>query len=393
MGVEFEHGEKIDWRAYHEKLRTTIEMERLLPLLGVVIPECLGSSGYKVLCPAHADRTPSMHVYSAQNRAWCYSCSRGFDTIGLTAAVRNVEYTEAADWLGEQFGICPNDCTSGVPLPVSPSRIVRPRLSLVQKPPQPMDAGLARLYHRQLGPDEYEWYEKERLLPPWVVDSLLLGHTLPGEFPPAFTIPVWGRRVGEDLVTVRYRLDDREPGVAPSEDLQHLAVRKYWGRRGRNSVYPFGMFSLACQSDWVVICESELDQLALFAWGIPAFTLTAGAIAQAKHLIAWERHISDFPRWVIAVDDDDAGREATSIITARWQTRAVPFSWPEHAWNGEHDGKRKAGDVTDFLHCFGYGEFLDGVERAISENRSVSIFGGGKLLWRGWGQQQVQWVG
>jgi hypothetical protein len=45
----------------------------------------VGRSG-KVLCPFHADRTPSLHVYPEPGRGWyCYGCGRGGSVYDLAA--------------------------------------------------------------------------------------------------------------------------------------------------------------------------------------------------------------------------------------------------------------------------------------------------------------------
>jgi hypothetical protein len=229
----------------------------------------------------------------------------------------------------------------------------------------------------------------------------MLGHTLPEDWPPAFVIPVWGHRIGE-LVTMRFRLDDNSPldiDRQPPEK-RALAERRFWGVTDRNGAYPFGVWSLQGNDDWIVLCEAELDVLALMAQGIPAITLTMGA--DGKRWQEWERFLLPYNKWIVALDDDIAGRNATDVMRARWPTRAAPFPWPAWEWNGvDEDGKKKAGDVTDFLVRFGVGQFLERIEIGLRRHREDGIANakvtdnGKRLFWRGWrdmGAQQVQWA-
>ena len=46
-------------------------------------------------CPFHEERTPSFHVYIAENRAWCFGCNQGGDTIAVAMLLQDCSFKEA----------------------------------------------------------------------------------------------------------------------------------------------------------------------------------------------------------------------------------------------------------------------------------------------------------
>jgi len=54
----------------------------------------------KALCPAHSEKTPSLHFYQKQNRAYCFGgCGRGFDSIDIYMMLNNCDFKEAVQKL------------------------------------------------------------------------------------------------------------------------------------------------------------------------------------------------------------------------------------------------------------------------------------------------------
>ena len=72
-----------------------------------LLGQAVGRSG-KVLCPFHADGTPSLHVYPEPGRGWyCYGCGRGGSVYDLAALLwghtgtRGSEFVALRDELRE----------------------------------------------------------------------------------------------------------------------------------------------------------------------------------------------------------------------------------------------------------------------------------------------------
>lgn len=47
------------------------------------------------LCPFHDERTPSFHVYTKENRVWCFGCNQGGDSIRLYMLLHDCDFKEA----------------------------------------------------------------------------------------------------------------------------------------------------------------------------------------------------------------------------------------------------------------------------------------------------------
>ena len=56
-----------------------------------------------ILCPFHADTTPSMRVH--RDGTWCFSCVRGWDVIALVEHYRNVGFVDAVCWILREAGV------------------------------------------------------------------------------------------------------------------------------------------------------------------------------------------------------------------------------------------------------------------------------------------------
>lgn len=50
-------------------------------------------TGSKILCPFHADNTPSAHLY--QERAYCFVCHKNIDTLAYVMAIEGLSFVDA----------------------------------------------------------------------------------------------------------------------------------------------------------------------------------------------------------------------------------------------------------------------------------------------------------
>ena len=57
----------------------------------------------KVLCLHHSEKTPSMQLY--HDHAYCFSCNKRLDAIGMTQEVKGLNFKEAAEYLVQKQGI------------------------------------------------------------------------------------------------------------------------------------------------------------------------------------------------------------------------------------------------------------------------------------------------
>ena len=153
----------------------------------------------------------------------------------------------------------------------------------------------------------------------------------------AFVIPVLH---GSRVQALRFRRDDHwddeltEPGP------------KYWGLPGRNAIVLYKPEIppwVPVRSDYVHLCEGELDALRLAQEGLPAWSLTNGARAfRVEHAEAFTGF-----KVKVVYDQDPSGRQAGQLIARVLGARNV--IWPEVL------GK----DVTEFLQRWSLQAFLN----------------------------------
>ena len=70
------------------------------------VADALGLTHRKgfLLCPSHAEKTPSCHL-SANGFFKCFGCGIGGDSIGLVMLIRKCSFREAVEWIASRFGI------------------------------------------------------------------------------------------------------------------------------------------------------------------------------------------------------------------------------------------------------------------------------------------------
>lgn len=85
-------------------------------------------STYRSLCPWHEDTHPSLVTYEkdGENRCYCFACRKGGTTIDYIMAHENLQFTEACQWLSQEFGISMEESSQSARLPRRP---VRPNIT------------------------------------------------------------------------------------------------------------------------------------------------------------------------------------------------------------------------------------------------------------------------
>lgn len=344
---------RIDWTAYHEAIRR-IPITLVLNLLGVNTGDIEGRRDGHVLCPAHGDsNTPSLHVFVDQNFAYCFGCSETYNTMTLYAAARKVDYKNAYDELGKAFGITPDAPNADNPVLLAKCAEVRERTP--DKPiqrPEPLSHKVAQDLHNNLTDEQRDMYRSWGI-DDWVIDQFQLGHTGMGAYQPAYTIPVWDAP-GGDLFTIRYRRDDKVFSRSNLSDKQrkYFKIRKYWGTKGRNDLYPFGLWTTTLGDNFIILVESEKTVLAAATPFMPILTLTGGVGGHPKAFrTTYGKFLDKFDHIVVAYDDDRPGDSAYSKMYEMYPDKVLKFPWPLTDWGGS--------DPVDFFLLHSKAKFLD----------------------------------
>jgi DNA primase len=131
---------------------------------------------------------------------------------------------------------------------------------------------------------------------------------------------------------------------------------KYWGTKGRNSVYLFNEkvleFASLKTSDFVVaITEGELDALRLVQEGFAAVSATNGAGAFDGAFLPMFRLARAI---VVMYDQDDEGRRNADRVAKLFKSKAKVVHWDMN------EGK----DVTDFLKAHSISDLKKLIEKS-----------------------------
>lgn len=265
-----------------------------------------------VRCPRHNDPTYSMAVY--EDHTFCFGgCGwlRRYESLALLvglwdgkeATVRQaVRAVKAGKWLTDKA----YQATARV-------EISRPSSG------RGIDTSMPATFHRYLlsKEDTLSYFIKWRGLS---IDTIR--HAMVGYTGTHFTLPIWDS--SGTLVSIRYRSDPR--WYADND------TAKYSGIRNHNGVYIYDARDICKYATndmdlWVT--EGEYDRLALFQMGSTrAVTLTNGAATLDK-LPDILSAMGLYPyRWVLALDQDDAGNKAGSKLYDKVKDKVLRAEWP-----------------------------------------------------------------
>lgn len=271
--------------------------------------------GYMALCPAHDDRSPSLSVSEGDDGRLLLHCHGGCKTEDVVKALG----LEMRDLFEETTG-------NG-----------RPRQTATPKQtdePNPINAAIITKLHAALTCEARSYLRQKRILTDEVIDRYQLGLC---------------ERNGQKRVSIPVK-DDEElvrnirlwmaPEFRDESDAGDKIVSWAQGY-GATRLFPVDQL----EHDELVLCEGELDALALIGHGVPAITLTNGADVAPNKQAA---ELFTDKTVTILMDHDDAGREGAE----KRGEALTPFAaevriavWP--------DGRDEKWDATDELRAHG----------------------------------------
>lgn len=86
-----------------EQLKNTCRIEEIINSYVELKPSSGGR--FVGLCPFHAEKTPSMMVYTSTQSFYCFGCGAGGDVISFIMKIENLEYIEALKFLSQRAKI------------------------------------------------------------------------------------------------------------------------------------------------------------------------------------------------------------------------------------------------------------------------------------------------
>ena len=279
-------------------------------------------------CPFHPDGgRPNLYVYPDTGSFYCFRCAIGGDVISFVERIERLGFRDAVARL---TGEHPTPTTVRV-RPRRPSRRTRAPWGLEERA---CLAAAVELYHnRLLGEPAALAYVEGRGIDRMTIERCRVGYASGKELVAYLR---WRRLPHQAAVRVGLLgHDGREflagrvvvPEVRAGQPiwlvgrvLDDSAGPKYLGLPGRK---PLLGWEAASAEREVWLTEGVFDWLALRSWGYPALALV-GTHVRAAAL----RALARFERIYLLLDNDDAGRAATSELVRTLGQRAVPVSLP-----------------------------------------------------------------
>ena len=86
-----------------EQLKNACRIEEIINSYVELKPS--GGGRFVGLCPFHAEKTPSMMVYTSTQSFYCFGCGAGGDVISFIMKIENLEYIEALKFLSQRAKI------------------------------------------------------------------------------------------------------------------------------------------------------------------------------------------------------------------------------------------------------------------------------------------------
>ena len=277
----------------------------------LAVGEPHGDAPIMLICPFHEDDTGSLAVYSSNIHCFgnCgFHLKRRYSSLAFLLGLW--------DGRGSEDGTRVRDAVKKIDLSQFVSGKLRPSAKFVPPPPDPITVEAFHQYFLRYGP--LESFMKERGLSIETIRGFKLGST--GTH---FTLPV--HTVEGSLTAIRYRADETVV------DKYGEGFKKYDGTWGRNQpyLYPLRAIQGVKGVEELFIVEGEFDALAAIQAGMTTLTVTggAGAVAKILDMLADELPWLHINRFVVCVDQDQAGEECARKILGCLGCNGVRARW------------------------------------------------------------------
>ncbi|MCI9584129.1 MAG: hypothetical protein HFG46_10720 [Clostridium sp.] len=86
---------------YSKYIKREIPIRKVCEKLNIIIYD--GSGSDRCNCPFHHDTAPSMHLYTDNNTAYCYSCNHSWNNIDFVSEKLDLGFTETIQWFEKEF--------------------------------------------------------------------------------------------------------------------------------------------------------------------------------------------------------------------------------------------------------------------------------------------------
>lgn len=288
---------------------SSIDVEDLLARLGLEGRMTAGGQEVHFQCFGGEHSDGGAAYINATTTAWmCQGCKRKGNAITLVMEVQGVARATAERTLREWFGIEFDEPMGGSMLAETEARFRQ--VDVEPDPPRPPASWLfgVQLHWSVVSPEPFQGYMLDRGFDPHWLEVFDIGYDY---FSDRLTIPVFN--VDGELVGIKGRahMDHQVP--------KYLILGDRPGAPPRYGFAPYEaaavVFGLHRRRDvrTVVLCEGELNAIALAQLGVPRSVATGMSHLSQRHAQLLAREADEV---VIYYDVGDAGRKGTWTAAA-----------------------------------------------------------------------------
>ena len=278
---------------------------------------------YACVCPFHADKNPSCHIYTETQSFYCFGCQAGGDVITFIRLIERLEYMESVRFLAQRAGISmPEDSVN--------DDGVNQRTRLLE-----MNREAARFFRdKLLSPEGKEGldYIISRQLSPEVVRRYGLGYAPNGWHNLHYHLKNKGYTEDEMVKgallsrnnnsyydkfrhRVMFPIIDRRGNVIAfgGRALEKDAPAKYLNSdetpvfQKRENIFSIN-FAKNTKESCFILCEGYMDVISLNQAGFDNAIATLGTAITPQQANLIKRYTKEV---VISYDSDEAGQKAT----------------------------------------------------------------------------------
>jgi len=309
-----------------------------------------GGAELNYSCPfaghLHGDEDPSAYM-NAETTAWhCHGCKEsGSNAVPFVAKVLNITFAQARAFLEEAYGVAFDEPDGGSMAAETERRFAPvPELPKLTPPDFKCVDDYAAALYSDAGTDAFEYARARGFMPDTLTDWCAGYDVLSRRL----TIPVFD--LDGELIGFKGRaLDDhRKPKYLILGDRGKTA--RYGYQPYEASQVVFGL-DRARDQDVIVLCEGELDVLALSQAGVPRPVSIGMSYLSDEHaslIVSEARHV------VVFFDDDKAGKQGVdgSVAASGRRRPGIVAKLEPHIMVSvvdSHDGDPASMDPSDAL--------------------------------------------
>ena len=305
--------------------------DRLKPMLQQYLQEkgLPTDKPFRCVNPAHEDKHPSMSYYSVNNTCRCFACGAVYDVFDLIQQDYDCGYVQSVEIANKKYGdmmdsrsVDKTKTTQKTQSTVKPKITIKKEeksYSLLNKEAVKIEGGFRMDYSS----DYKKWGENltqtDYLIKRGISMETARKHNI--GYDPDYQAKIEdadGNRTVKGAIVIP--TSDESYIVRPTTDDSGIMCK--YRKKGATHIFNGGI--LTKTSDPVFVTEGEIDAMSIEEIGYPAVAL--GGVNNVNMFVEHLKAKNIKCELILAMDNDEAGRKATSELAAKLDDIGIKYS-------------------------------------------------------------------